>query len=348
MNLFKSFSQKSFGWNRSVPASFLWSPAPVSPTESDAAQNSAVMACVFWAMRNVGRATFHVELDGVAIPHPLTDLLQKPQASLNPTDRINLSGREFVGALAYSRLLSGNAYAHKIRNADGLVIALDWIPHTAIQPVFSNCRSNCIESYRLATPKGQVQIPREDILHDRDGLDPAQPALGISRLNSVARHIQTDNQVAAYSQTILSNPVPSLIVSAKSDGTRVTQEDAEFIAEKMRQATSRERAGGVIVPTFPAEITPVGFKPDDLAITQLNRLPEERISAVLGIPAIVAGLGAGLDRATYSNMKEAREAATEEFLIPLWQDLADTFTDQLLPEFGNSDGLHVSFSERSR
>lgn len=348
MNLLASLAKKSFSWNRSIPSTFLWNPSPIPATESDASRNSAVMACVFWAMRNAGRATFFVEQGGEPTPHPLTDLLQKPQAKLNPKDRVNLSGRELIGALTYSRLLDGNAYAHKIRNADGFLIALEWIPHTAIQPMPSPHRANLLDSYCIATPAGQIQVPREDILHDRDGLDPAHPALGISRLKSVARHIQTDNQVAAYSQTILSNPIPSLIVSAKSESTRVTQEDAEFIAGKMREATSRDRAGGIIVPTFPAEITPVGFKPDDLAISHLNKLPEERISAVLGIPAVVAGLGAGLDRATYSNIKEAREAATEEFLIPLWQDLADTFTDQLLPEFGNSEQLKVSFSQDRR
>jgi hypothetical protein len=42
-------------------------------------------------------------------------------------------------------------------------------------------------------------------------------------------------------------------------------------------------------------------------------------------------------------MKEAREAAREEFLIPLWQDLAQTFTDQLLPEFSQDQNLVVEF-----
>ena len=343
MNMFQSIAKKAFSWSQTTQSSFLWSPNSVQITETNATQNSAVMACVFWAMRNVGRTEFHVEQSGQPTPHPLTDLLRKPQGQITPAERTNLSGREFLSALTYSRLLDGNAYALKIRNSEGLLIGLDWIPHTSITAIPMKDRPNLIDHYQIITPTGTRKLPREDILHDRDGLDPQNPALGISRLKAVSRHIITDNQIAAYSQTILSNPIPSLIVSAKTEGTKITQADAEFIAAKMQEATSRENANRVIVPIFPAEITPIGFKPDDLAIAQLNRLPEERITAVLGIPAVVIGLGAGLDRATYSNMKEARQAATEEFLIPLWQDLAHTFTDQLLPEFGNSDDLRVNF-----
>lgn len=339
MNIFRSITKKSLNFPQTT--SFLWSPQAPIIKEQDATQNSAVMACVFWAMRNVGQATFQVNTDN----HPLTKILAKPQSQITPSERTNLSGREFLSALTYSRLLDGNAYALKIRNAEGHLIGLDWIPHTCITPIPTKDRPNLVEHYQVSTPLGIKKLPREDILHDRDGLDPNFPTQGISRLKCVMRQIQTDNQIAAYSQSLLGNPIPSLIVSAKTDGTKLTQADADHVADKMREATSRNRAGGVIVPTFPAEITPIGFKPDDLAIAQLNRLPEERITAVLGIPAVVVGLGAGLERATYSNMKEAREAAKEEFLIPLWQDLAQTFTDQLLPEYGSTENLLVKFSQ---
>ncbi|MFM9872731.1 MAG: phage portal protein [Fimbriimonadaceae bacterium] len=337
MNIFKSIAKKSISFPTTT--SFLWSPQAPVIREQDATQNSAVMACVFWAMRNVGRATFRVNKEN----HPLNQILAKPQSQISPTERTNLSGREFLSALTYSRILDGNAYALKIRNADGHLIGLDWIPHTCIKTIPTKNRPNLVDHYQITTPQGTKQVPREDILHDRDGLNPDFPTQGISRLKCVMRQIQTDNQIAAYSQSLLNNPIPSLIVSTKTEGTKLTQADADHVAAKMREATSRERAGGVIVPTFPAEITPIGFKPDDLAIAHLNRLPEERITAVLGIPAIVVGLGAGLERSTFSNMKEAREAAQEEFLIPLWQDLAQTFTDQLLPELSMEPTDKIEF-----
>ncbi len=338
MNIFKSIAKKSLTFPSTT--TFLWSPLSPQIREQDATQNSAVMACVFWAMRNVGQATFQVNQED----HPLTQLLAKPQSQIAPSERINLSGREFLSALTYSRILDGNAYALKIRNSEGQFIGLDWIPHTCIKTIPNKNRPNLVEHYEVTTPQGIKKLSREDIFHDRDGLDPSHPTQGISRLKSIMRQIQTDNQIAAFSLSLLQNPVPSLIVSAKTEGTKLTQADADHVAAKMKEATSRENAGGIVVPTFPAEITPIGFKPDDLAIAELNRLPEQRITAVLGIPAIVVGLGAGLERSTYSNMKEAREAAMQDFLIPLWQDLAQTFTDQLLPEFGETHNLTVTFA----
>jgi hypothetical protein len=57
------------------------------------------------------------------------------------------------------------------------------------------------------------------------------------------------------------------------------------------------------------------------------------VAAVLGIPAVVAGLGAGYDHAIYSNVEQAREAAYEEFLIPIQRINAHDLAIQLLPDF---------------
>jgi hypothetical protein len=82
-----------------------------------------------------------------------------------------------------------------------------------------------------------------------------------------------------------------------------------------------------------ATLHALGFSPEQMDLKVLHRVPEERISAVLGVPAIVAGLGAGLDRSTYSNFREAREAFTEQKLLPLWRQLAAEITLQLVPDF---------------
>ena len=68
-------------------------------------------------------------------------------------------------------------------------------------------------------------------------------------------------------------------------------------------------------------------------LIELRRLPEERVAAVMGVPAVLAGLGAGLNSATYNNTRELREYFTEQKLVPLWRTVADELTYQLLPEF---------------
>ena len=83
----------------------------------------------------------------------------------------------------------------------------------------------------------------------------------------------------------------------------------------------------------------VSFSPDQMKLQELRRLPEERVSAVLGVPAILAGLGAGLDSATYNNTAELREFFTEQKLSTYYGKLLLTeLTHQLLlPDFGDED-----------
>jgi phage portal protein BeeE len=91
------------------------------------------------------------------------------------------------------------------------------------------------------------------------------------------------------------------------------------------------------------EVTTLSWSPEQMNLRELRRIPEERVSAVLGIPAIVAGLGAGLDRSTYSNMAEAREMAWESGLIPIQRLIADDLSSQLLPDFDDDKMAEVFF-----
>jgi hypothetical protein len=88
-----------------------------------------------------------------------------------------------------------------------------------------------------------------------------------------------------------------------------------------------------MVMTGATKIKQFGFSPEQLLLRELRRIPEERVTAVLGVPAIVAGLGAGLDRSTFTNFSEAREAAYEAGIIPMQRILAEDIRFQLLAEW---------------
>jgi hypothetical protein len=91
--------------------------------------------------------------------------------------------------------------------------------------------------------------------------------------------------------------------------------------------------------TDPMEIDILSFSPEQMNLKSLRRIPEERICALLGWPAVVAGLGAGLDRSTYNNMDEARQQAYEQNIIPTQQAMADDLTTQLLPDFSTAPDM---------
>jgi phage portal protein BeeE len=91
------------------------------------------------------------------------------------------------------------------------------------------------------------------------------------------------------------------------------------------------------------DITNLSQSPESMALEKIRRIPEERISAALGIPAVVVGLGAGLDRSTFANMEEAGRQAYEQFLIPTQKAFASTLNRFLMPEFTDTTKEKLAF-----
>ena len=81
-----------------------------------------------------------------------------------------------------------------------------------------------------------------------------------------------------------------------------------------------------------------GFSPEQMNLREPRRVPEERVSGKLDIPAIVAGLDAGLDRFNFANMVEAREMAYESNIIPTQQVITEVLNHQLLQRNYLADG----------
>ena len=139
--------------------------------------------------------------------------------------------------------------------------------------------------------------------------------------------------------------VPGVILSPKDDSMGgPSQEEAEAIAQIYKQKFGGSNRGAPMILSGSMDVKVVSWSPEQLNLNQLRRLPEERVSAVLGVPAILAGLGAGLEAATYNNTRELREFFTEQKLIPLWQTVANEITHQLLlADFTSDKNVHCKY-----
>ena len=92
-----------------------------------------------------------------------------------------------------------------------------------------------------------------------------------------------------------------------------------------------------MVITAPTEVKVLSFNPQQMDLKALRRIPEERISAVLGVPAMVAQLGAGLDHSTFTNYNTAAVVAYTQGVISDHRLFAAELEVQLLSEFVNLD-----------
>jgi len=82
-----------------------------------------------------------------------------------------------------------------------------------------------------------------------------------------------------------------------------------------------------------AAYTPTQMTFADMAFPELDARLESRICAAFTIDPIVAGANAGLASATFNNKAEADINWYHSWVVPSWQDDAETVHDQLLPFF---------------
>lgn len=312
-----------------------WNGVNGKPVSADT--NSIVSSVVRWAGRTFPEApvrvwTRSIDDETVVHNHPLALLFEQP----NPY----YGAPTMWKAVLADYILTGNAYLKIARGERSFSpLELWWIPSVMIEPMWESDES--FIDYYAYWPQGEkVRIENDDVIHFRDGMDPENPRKGKSGLASVLGEIMTDIEAQSYTRTILANlGVPGVLLSPDTD-TYLSDEELEAIRDRFEERFKGVNRGRPMVMTAKTNVQMLSFSPEQLNLKELRRVPEERITAVLGLPAIIAGLGAGLDRSTFSNYEEARVAAWKDFLLPLQRDMAGALQTQFLPQFGQDIRTH--------
>jgi HK97 family phage portal protein len=309
------------------------------------AGNSAVFACLQAIATAVAEPELEVYRVGPGEKIELEDtelgrLLHRP----NP----HFSLDALLSYLSVCLHVDGNAYWRKLRAGDpitGNVVELWPISPSRIGPRTEGGSDQFIDAYRYYySPTAYLDLPPSDVIHFRFGLDDRDHRLGLAPLKRLAREVSSDNQATRYADRLLANlAVNGLTLTFDKDSPAINQQTADELKARIQAAYGGDAVGGAAVLSPGATLTALGFSPEQMDMKTLHRVPEERISAVLGVPAIVAGLGCGLDRSTFSNVREAREMFTEAKLIPLWRLIAGEITLQLVPDFTSDSSTIVEF-----
>ena len=306
--------------------------------------NSIAVACLQVLGISFSEATLKVvtkDIEGtnVDIPnHPFTLLMRRPN--------MYMSGDVIQQYIINAMHVCGDAYLLKQRSESGELVALYPLMPEQITP--KGNEEELITHYIYEMDSGKVIIQKQDIVHLRLGLDPNDHKVGFSPLKTVLREVYGDESAGQMATALLANMgVPSVMITPK-DEYGPSAEEAEQIAKKYQQKVGGKNRGKPLVMSGAMNVEKLSFSPKDLDLGLLRQLPEERISAVLGVPTILAGLGAGLRNATYSNAKELREFFTENKLIPLWRMVGEELTQQILIkeyEVDSTTSAEYDFSE---
>ncbi|UCV27003.1 phage portal protein [Ferribacterium limneticum] len=150
-----------------------------TPIEVDTAlAHSAVFACVSLISNDIAKLPLRITKDmgtyWAPTAHEYSALLRKPNQYQNRA--------QFISQWITSKLLHGNTYALKRRNARGIVIALHVLDPLSVTPLVSE---DGAVFYRLKTSHlatiGDVVVPAREIIHDR-AMTPFHPLVGVSPL----------------------------------------------------------------------------------------------------------------------------------------------------------------------
>lgn len=306
----------------------------------DPATNSIVGAVVGWIARNFPDAPVRIVREGTQ------EIAYMPAGSgagymLRLLERPNT---KYSGVLQWRAtvydFIRGDAYWLKVRNGVGRVVELWWLPAFMIEPRWDERdRSSFITYYEYTVDGVAWKIRPNDVIHFRNGINPRNPRKGVDQLGSLFREIFTDDEAANFTAALMKNlGVPGVIIApANTVGGAAMKGDPQTIKDRFKETFGGDRRGEPMVLTGPSEIKVLSFSPQEMDLKALRRIPEERVSAVLGVPAGVAQLGAGLDRNTFTNYGEARGAAYTEGVIPLHRLIAAELEVQLLPEFVDTE-----------
>ncbi len=313
------------------------------------ADNSAVAAClnaVCRAYNEVPLTHWRENADGEATPvkpSPLADLFARP----NPF----MTLRQLRAYWVWCKHSTGNAYLWKSRAADprtGPVVELWPVSPARIAPVRHKDSLNFIDAYRYYPESGRafIDIPTENIVHFKLGTDDENHMLGCSNLRRLAREIATDRGATRFANRLLvNNGAASMVVEYDKDA-RVTREEAAQVKQQLIADFTGENVGSIGVVSPGGKVNRLSLSPSDMDLSSLHDQPHALIAAVIGIPAILAGLPIGLQHATYSNARQLREFFAESFLLPEWADDGETLTHQLLIDFVTAPGQYLAFDIR--
>lgn len=292
-------------------------------SERQATNNSVVSSALCWSAANITEPPMRVGVEGEEGFQPATSaafdrFLAAPMA--NETERYAMTEHRMRQMWGLSLLLDGNAYGLVLRNDRGVAVGVMPVYHVYIQPKLSSDRQR-IEGYLY----GDKTYDPSDVIHLRMGVDPEAPCLGRSGLKAAMRQILTDNQIAAYQYRVVMSPTPGLAVLIDGSEGYMTEEVHQQLKARIEGELGGESVGRPAVLEG-VKLEKLGFSPKDLDITAMARYPEERICSAMGLPPSVVGVGAGLDRSTYSNYETALKAAVTNHLDPLWVEIERAFT----------------------
>lgn len=302
------------------------------------ARNELVYACIQEKATSLPESPLRIYRDnrGDGSPdeeHPLRQLIANPNPLMSEFDLWELTVVHLE--------LSGNAFWHIIRGRNGKPAQL-WPIRPDMIRIYPSADRQKGPSYGIEFAPGKVYQAGRDVVHFKYP-NPLDDYLGQAPLRPAIRAVVMDNQATDFVRALLKNhAIPGVVVETQQ---AIDQEVADMLKKRWMESYGGSRRGEPAFLQTGMSVKPLGLNLKELEFPDLRTISETRICTVFGVPPILVGAKAGLDRSTFANYAEARRSFWEETILPLQRRLRDTVVRKLLPEFQGPRprSVHVAF-----
>lgn len=298
-------------------------------------KHAIVFACVqlyVRVMREPPLRVFDEDDEGERTPdlkHDLQALLRQPNA--------HMGEREFWAYWITYAAVGGLVCTWIERDRAGRPVGL-WPMHRGqVSPIPSSDGWLAGWSFDARDGSKPVFLPVEDVIPWRWAVDPNNPLDAMPVLYAVARAVDTGAEAMRYIYALLRNDaVPRTALVAKG---LIPPEVKKAMLEQFREQYGGDNRGmPMILEGEEASLERIGSSVQELGADALHSVPDAWITAGFGVPAVLIGTSGGLQRAIQGAPKEMAAYFVESVAVPMWADIADTFTRHLLwREYGGQN-----------
>jgi len=292
-NLFKSkglqtVPNQGAGWFSVVSESFggAWQ-AGAEITKADMLAHGAVYACVSLIASDIGKLPINVTKSQNGIwaktDSQLDSLLRQPNSYQNRA--------QFFSAWIVSKMLHGNAYVFKVRDAYGRVIGLKLLDPQKVKILVSEDDSVFyqINGGTALQRNGDVlTIPAREMIHDR-GICLNHPLIGVSPITAAALAAGQGIAIQQASSKFFANgSKPSGVLTAP--GT-ITDEVALRLKAHWDAKYSGENAGKTAVLGDGLHFESMSMTAVDSQLLEQLQFTDKQVCTAFGVPAWKIGIG---------------------------------------------------------
>ncbi|MFJ2567887.1 phage portal protein [Streptomyces sp. NPDC087568] len=285
-------------------------------------KNELVYSCVMEKATSLPESPLRVYgPDGLGEPrssHPLRRLLAEP----NPV----LSEYEMFELLVIHMDLAGIAFWEIVRDRAGRPVQLWPLRPDLVR--FARQRDGQLRFWYALPGSGALVDLGTDVLVFKYP-NPVDPLIGQPPLRSAVRAVAMDNEATDFVKVLLQNhAVPGVVITTQR---KVDEDVSNRLAAKWKQKFGGSKRGEPAILQSGMDVKTLGLDLTKLEFPDLRTISETRICSVFGVPPILVGAKAGLDRSTFANYSEARRSFWEETLMPLQRRIGDVIRRRLLP-----------------